>query len=104
MLLPGPKYPPVVVALIPNNGKETAEQIHEHHMKLLKMATQLHIKVISCASDGASNELAAQNLMDNEASVSEPLVYENKEHGYRIKVPVRAKNRPKPTSTRDKDR
>lgn len=88
MLLPGPKYPPVVVALIPNNGKETAEEIHVHHMKLLKMAAQLNIKVISCASDGASNELAAQNLMDNEASVTEPLVYENKEHGYCIKVPV----------------
>lgn len=88
MLLPGPQYPPVVVALIPTNGKETAEEIHQHHMRLLKMAAQLDIKVIACASDGAANELAAQNLMDNEASIGEPLTYENAEHGYIIKVPV----------------
>lgn len=88
MLLPGPQYPPVVVALIPTNGKETAEQIHEQHMKLLQMAAQLDIRVISCASDGASNELAAQNMMDNESSVGEPLTYENPEHGYSIKIPV----------------
>jgi hypothetical protein len=67
----GPQYPPVVVALIPTNGKETAEEIHQHHtgMRLLKMAAQLNIKPIACASDGATNELAAQNLMDNEASI-----------------------------------
>lgn len=88
MLLPGPQYPPIAVALIPTNGKETAEQIHQHHMKLLKMASQLGLKVISCASDGAASELAAQNLMDNEISVGEPLLYENIEHGYRIKAPV----------------
>lgn len=88
MLLPGPQYPPIVVALIPNNGKETAEQIHQHHMKLLKMAAQLGLKIVSCAADGAAPELAAQNLMDNEASVAKPLTYENAEHGYRIKVPV----------------
>src|SRR6266852_2518242 len=88
MLLPGPQYPPVVVALIPTNGKETAEEIHQRHMRLLKMATQLNIKVIACASDGAANELAVQNLMDNEASVGEPLTYETAEHGYFLKVPV----------------
>ena len=88
MLLPGPQYPPVVVALIPTNGKETAEEIHQNHTRLLKMAAQLDIKVIACASDGAANELAAQNLMDNEASIGEPLTYENAEHGYIIKVLV----------------
>jgi hypothetical protein len=88
MLLPGPQYPPVVVALIPTNGKETGEEIHQNNMKLLRMAGQLDIKVITCASDGAASELAAQNLMDNEPSIREPLVYENAEHGYAIKIPV----------------
>ena len=27
-------------------------------------------------------------MMDNEASVGEPLIYENTEHGYSIKIPV----------------
>lgn len=88
MLLPGPQYPPVVVALIPNNGKETAEDIHKYYMKFLKMADQLNMKIVSSASDGAAAELSAQNMMDNEASVAEPLVYENTEHGYHIKIPV----------------
>src|ERR1700743_1433189 len=48
MLLPGPQYPPIVFVLIPNNGKEDAQQIHQHHMRLLKMASQLKLKVISC--------------------------------------------------------
>ena len=78
----------MVVALIPTNGKETGEEIHENNMKLLRMAGQLDIKVITCASDGAASELAAQNLMENEASIGEPLTYENAEHGYAIKVPV----------------
>ena len=88
MLLPGPQYPPVVVALILTNGKETGEEIHENNMKLLRMAGQLDIKLITCASDGAASALAAQNLIDNEASIGEPLTYENAEHGYAIKVPV----------------
>jgi hypothetical protein len=86
MLLPGPQYPPVVVALIPTNGTDDAEGIHEQHMKLLKMAAQLDLKIISCAADGASAELAAQNLMDNEASDLEPLTYENLAYGYQLKA------------------
>jgi hypothetical protein len=88
MLLPGPQYPPVVVALIPTNGKETGEDIHENNMKLLRMAGQLDIKVITCALHGATSELAAQNLMDNEASIGEPPTYENAKHSYAIKVLV----------------
>jgi hypothetical protein len=77
MLLPGPQYPPVVVALLPTNGKESAVQIHNYYMKLLKMADQLDLKIISSASDGAAAELSAQNMMDNEASVDAPIVHDN---------------------------
>lgn len=52
------------------------------------MAAQLGIKIISGASDGAAAELAAQNMMDNLPSEKEQIVYENMEHGYRIKVAV----------------
>ena len=82
MLLPGPQYLLVVVALIPTNGTDDAEGIHELHMKLLKMAAQLNLRIISCAVDGAASELAAQNLMDNEASDLEPLTYQNLAYGY----------------------
>jgi hypothetical protein len=88
MLLPGPQYPPIVVALIPNDGKESAEDIYKHHITLLRMAAELEIKIITGASDGAAPELSAQNMMDNLPSTKEPILYENLEHGYRIKVAV----------------
>jgi hypothetical protein len=88
MLLPGPQYPPIVIALIPNNGKETAEDIYKYHVTLLKMAAELGIKIITGASDGAAAELSAQNMMDNLPSEKEPIIYENPQHGYRIRVPV----------------
>ncbi|KIM79427.1 hypothetical protein PILCRDRAFT_10263 [Piloderma croceum F 1598] len=62
--IPLPEIPPLVIALIPTNGKDTAESIHEQHMVLLKMAACLELKVLVMAADGAAPELAAQEMMD----------------------------------------
>jgi hypothetical protein len=49
----------LVLALIPTDGKDQAVGIHEQHMKLLKMAVPLDIKVLIMAADGAAPELLA---------------------------------------------
>ncbi|KAF7969844.1 hypothetical protein HWV62_25914 [Athelia sp. TMB] len=94
MLLPGPQYPPIVVALIPTDGKDGAPKIHELHKKLLKIAAGLDMHVISGAGDGAASEIAAQNLMDNEASELEPLRYKFPRYGIDIQAPVFEKTGP----------
>jgi hypothetical protein len=78
----------MVIALIPTNGKDNAQDIHEQHMKLLKMAERLELKILVLAADGAAPELAAQEMMDREASDAPPLVYEYKLYGIHVQAPV----------------
>ena len=56
---PGPQYPPVAVALIPNNGKRLLKDIYKHHVHFAQDGHPiLGIKIIS----GASDEVAAPEL------------------------------------------
>lgn len=77
-----------MLALIPTDGKDKAEGIHEQHMKLLKMAARLDIKVLIMAADGAAPELLAQEMMDHEKSDHPPLTYEYPLYGVFLKAPV----------------
>lgn len=78
----------MVLALIPTDGKDKAEGIHEQHMKLLKMAARLDLKVLVLAADGAAPELLAQEMMDQEASDHPPLTYKYPLYGIFLKAPV----------------
>ncbi|KAJ7816595.1 hypothetical protein B0H14DRAFT_3743669 [Mycena olivaceomarginata] len=62
--VPLPHIPPLVVALLPTDGKDDALKIVEQQLKLLEMAADLALPVISFAADGAASELAAQNAGD----------------------------------------
>jgi hypothetical protein len=77
-----------MLALIPTDGKDKADSIHEQHMKLLKMAACLDIKVLVMSADGAVPELLAQELMDQEKSDHPPLTYEYPLYGIFLKAPM----------------
>ncbi|KAJ7836006.1 hypothetical protein B0H13DRAFT_1913303 [Mycena leptocephala] len=57
--VPLPHIPPQVVALLPTNGTDDASKIFEQHLKLLAMAAELSLPVVSFSADGAASELAA---------------------------------------------
>ncbi|CAG8775030.1 7779_t:CDS:2, partial [Gigaspora rosea] len=61
--IPFPKFPPCVIALIANQGKETAISIFQLHKKLLDMAAQLQLKILGFGADGASAEFNTQNQL-----------------------------------------
>ncbi|RHZ54540.1 hypothetical protein Glove_426g102 [Diversispora epigaea] len=64
--IPLPKFPPVIIALIPNNGKDSADNIANIHKKLiLEIAPQLNISILSIGSDGAAAEFGAQSIILN---------------------------------------
>ncbi|KAJ7041877.1 hypothetical protein C8F04DRAFT_1390777 [Mycena alexandri] len=86
--VPLPQIHPLVVALLPTNGDDDAAKIFEQQMKLLKMAAELSLPVVSFAADGAASELAAQKLMDNVETSFPPITYDNPTYGIHIKVPV----------------
>lgn len=94
MLLPGPKYPPIVVVLIPANSMDDVAQIHALHMKLRKMGEELNMFIIAGVGDGAASKLAAQNLMDKEALELEPLCYDYAAYGVHVQAPVFEKTGP----------
>ncbi|OBZ71643.1 hypothetical protein A0H81_08835 [Grifola frondosa] len=85
--IPLPQIPPLVIALIPTNGTDNAELIHSQQKTFLQMATTLQIQVVSLAADGASSELLAQSMMDNEAADLPRLSYEYKLYGIDISTP-----------------
>lgn len=86
--IPLPHIPPLVIALIPTKGNNTAANIHSQHQLILKMASQLKIAIVSMAADGASTELGAQSLMDNTQSSLPPLAYKNTHYGVDLRAPV----------------
>ncbi|KAJ3727641.1 hypothetical protein C8R42DRAFT_620753 [Lentinula raphanica] len=88
MKIPIPQCPPVVVALLPTCGKESAEDIHQMHMRLVAMSEQLELPLIALVADGAATELSAQSLMDDENTGRPPLLYENQAYGLRLSAPV----------------
>jgi hypothetical protein len=56
-----PAFPPVVIALIPNKGTETADMILQLHKRLiLEIAPRLGLHLLSLGSDGAITEYQAQ--------------------------------------------
>ncbi|KAJ3851678.1 hypothetical protein EV368DRAFT_83283 [Lentinula lateritia] len=87
MKVPLPHCPAIVIALLPTAGKETAQEIHAMHMCLVEMAGQLDMHIVALVADGATTELSAQALMDQEQTAP-PLIYENPVYGVRLSAPV----------------
>ena len=57
-------------------------------MRLLNMAAQLELPVITTAADGVACEVLAQHMMDQEASVSEPFRYDYPLYGVHLCAPI----------------
>ncbi|RHZ57144.1 hypothetical protein Glove_393g20 [Diversispora epigaea] len=69
--VPLPKFSPVIIALIPNNGRDSADIIANLHKKLLlEIASQLNIFIISIGSDGAAAEFKAQSIIMNMQTIN----------------------------------
>ncbi|KAJ7026886.1 hypothetical protein C8F04DRAFT_1296018 [Mycena alexandri] len=86
--IPLHQIPPQVVALIPTNGTDDASKIFERHLKLLAMAAELSLPVVSFAADGAASELAAQRLMDAHKTTFPPVTYDYPLYGIHLNAPV----------------
>ncbi|CDO76768.1 hypothetical protein BN946_scf185028.g19 [Trametes cinnabarina] len=86
--IPLPQIPPLVIALQPTKGNDDAASIYALNLKLLEMAEQLDIKVVSLAADGASSEQGAQSLMDARQSPRPPLIYDYPLYGISLRAPV----------------
>ncbi|KAJ7511549.1 hypothetical protein B0H11DRAFT_2268643 [Mycena galericulata] len=86
--VPLPHIPPQVVALLPTNGKDDAAKIVEQHLKLIAMAAELSLSVVSFAADGAASELSAQKQMDDQQTPYPPITYDYPMYGIHLRAPV----------------
>ncbi|KAG6908109.1 hypothetical protein DXG01_006147 [Tephrocybe rancida] len=86
--VPLPQIAPLIVVALPTISGGDAEFIHLQQMKVLKMASNLRLPIISFSADGASSELSAQSTMDKQASELPPIVYEYLLYGIFLKAPV----------------
>ena len=68
--IPLPKFPPIIIALIPNKGSDKSNTISQFHKKLIQeIAPQLEIHILSIGSDGAITEFQAQqSIIDIQTS------------------------------------
>ena len=83
------EVPPLVIGVIPNKGDEDGSQIHKLHIRILDMAAQLNIQIISMSSDGATAERSAQMRMDRERRGEQaPLTYTYLRYGVSLRTPV----------------
>jgi hypothetical protein len=86
--VPLPHVPPVVIALIPTSGTDDAEGIHTQHMNTLGMATNLSLPVVSFAADGAASEMAAQTVVDREATDLPHVGFDHPLYDMNLRAPV----------------
>jgi hypothetical protein len=84
--VPLPKFPPIIVALIPT-GNDNAEKIFALHQKLIEIATNLELHIISIGSDGAAAEFQAQNMLQATKS-SNRVQYRNSQFGINFNCPI----------------
>ncbi|CAB4402243.1 unnamed protein product [Rhizophagus irregularis] len=64
--IPLPAFPPIIIALIPNKGADTADSILQLHKRLImEIASQLSLHILSLGSDGAITEYQAQQSIIN---------------------------------------
>ncbi|CAB4419418.1 unnamed protein product [Rhizophagus irregularis] len=75
--VPLPKFPPVVIALIPNTGSDTADRIAALHKKVIKeFSTRLGLHILSLGSDGAIVEFQAQQKILGERTPERLVIHE----------------------------
>ena len=83
-----PNFPPVIIALIANNGSDNMETITNYHQKLLtQMAPQLNLPILSIGSDGAIVEFKAQDAIQS-YSTNERLTFQNQKLGVNFSCPI----------------
>ncbi|RGB22292.1 hypothetical protein C1646_776339 [Rhizophagus diaphanus] len=75
--VPLPKFPPVVIALIPNTGSDTTDRIAALHKKVIKeFSTRLGLHILSLGSDGAIVEFQAQQKILGERTPERLVIHE----------------------------
>ncbi|PKC01118.1 hypothetical protein RhiirA5_298692 [Rhizophagus irregularis] len=71
--IPLPAFPPIIIALIPNKGADTADSILQLHKRLImEIAPQLSLHILSLGSDGAITEYQAQQSIVNIQTIIVP--------------------------------
>lgn len=84
----------MVVALIASSGKDNTEYILNLHMTLRIMGGEFGMEILGGAGDGAASELAAQNLMDCEATEEDPMCYKYARYGVQVRANIYTKTGP----------
>jgi hypothetical protein len=76
--IPLPKFPPLVIALIPNHGSDKADDIAKLHFKLLdNIAPRLELHLLSFGSDGAIVEFQSQQQILNANTTEKLSIHED---------------------------
>ncbi|PKB95297.1 hypothetical protein RhiirA5_262239, partial [Rhizophagus irregularis] len=86
--IPLPNFPPVVIALIANNGSDNMSTITSFHQELLtQIAPQLNLPILSIGLDGAIVEFKAQVAIQS-YSTDEQLTFKNNKLGVNFSCPI----------------
>ncbi|EGG10172.1 uncharacterized protein MELLADRAFT_94558 [Melampsora larici-populina 98AG31] len=88
--VPLPGVPTYVVALLPSNQNETAEDVCIQHESFLNLAQDAGLKVLSLGSDGAATEMLAQLLLTSKAI--NYIEFSRPQAGIHIKIPLFGSN------------
>jgi hypothetical protein len=86
--IPLPGCPPVPLAVLPTQGKDTAEQNADLLMRARAFCAKLKIPVIAVSSDGAANEVAAHDIINNSRLATKHLVFSIERYGFHVRVPI----------------
>ncbi|CAJ0768318.1 19931_t:CDS:2, partial [Entrophospora sp. SA101] len=80
------KIPPMIVAMLPTKGDESADQISNLLREVIELANVANLNILSFGSDGARSEFNAQSIIMNEASGF--LEYKDAFYNINFKAPI----------------
>ncbi|GBC05191.1 hypothetical protein RclHR1_00610003 [Rhizophagus clarus] len=84
--IPIGKIPPIVIAILPTKGDESAEQIFNILCTVLDFARQNNLNILSMGADGARSEFNAQTKIMNSSSTY--FTFDDPFYNVHFKVPV----------------
>ena len=83
-----PGCPPIPLAVLPTQGKDTAEDNAALLFKCLELCGEQNIPVISCGADGASNEQGAHVLLNSSTRATGHVTFKLEKFGISLSAPV----------------
>jgi hypothetical protein len=86
--IPLPGTPPIPIAVLPTQGKDTAQGNATLLMRARALFAEAKVAVIATSSDGAANEVGAHDILNRSEEATGHVEYSLEQFGIHLRAPI----------------